>query len=106
MTSRHETLRSAEHFFPREERAERVPGSLDAQSIDQLLMRQAEMLLSIEHDINPAVFEILYSKIESENKILLDFMEMDAKSAQRKAQLSRTLKAEYFTQRRLDNNFI
>lgn len=106
MTSRNETLQSVEQFSPREEKSERVRGGLDIQGVEQLLMSQAEMLLSIEHDVNPAVYEVLYSKIESENQMLLDFMKLDAKSAQRKERLNKTLRAEYFTQRRLDSNLL
>lgn len=106
MDSRNETLRSAEWFSPREEPVERARGALDGERIEELFERQAEMLLSIEHDVNPAVFEVLYSKIEAEHRTLLDIMALSAQSARREERLSRTLKAEYFTQRRLDSDLL
>lgn len=106
MASQNETLRSAEWLAPGEEPTECAREALDGERIEELLERQSEMLLSIERDVSPVVFEVLYSKIEAEHQALLEIMALGAQATRRKERLNRTLKAEYFAQRRLDTHLL
>lgn len=106
MTVHNEKLRSVEHISPQEEKSVSASGRLDVKSIEQVLNKQAEMLLSIEHDIDSSQFDFLCEKIEYENTVLLKILEIDAQHLQTNKQLNRTLKAEHFTQKRLDANLI
>ncbi|MDE1925088.1 MAG: hypothetical protein KGH79_02825 [Patescibacteria group bacterium] len=106
MISRNEKLRSVERFSAEEEHIENTHRRLDTQDVERLLMRQAEMLLAIEHDVSPAVFDALYAKIEYENRFLLDIIVSDTEATRAKKRLNRTLKADYFIQKHFDANLI
>jgi hypothetical protein len=106
MISRSETLRSVERFSAEEAHTENMQHRLDLQDVEQLFVRQAEMLLTIERDVSPTIFATLYAKIERENQFLLDRVAADTEALRVKKRLNRTLTADYFIQKHFDANLI
>ena len=106
MPTHSEHLHNTEHLTANEERGQRGRPRLERTVVEQVLLQQAEMLLAIEHDISPAVYETLYAKIEREHAFLLARIASSTQEAQAATRRSRTLTAEYFTQKHFDSNLI
>lgn len=76
---------------------------LGAQKISQ---QRNAMLQTIARDITPALYEALEKKMEYEHASLLAIIESDTKADAMKKELNKTLKSEYFIQKRLDISHI
>jgi hypothetical protein len=76
---------------------------LDAQKIAQ---HRKHMLSSLLSDISPTLSEALEKKIEYEHQSLLAIIEIDTKADAVQKELNKTLKAEYFVQKKLDISHI
>lgn len=79
---------------------------LSPASVDQLCRDRSDMLASLSADISPALLERLRDKLTYERESLLWLIESDTKVAAAQHRADKTLKAEYFEQTPLPNDFI
>lgn len=64
------------------------------------------MLASLLDHISVSLYEALQRKIEYEYDSLLAIIDLDVEATNAKQELNKTLRSEYFVQKRLDANII
>lgn len=79
---------------------------LSPATIEQISRERGDMLASLSADISPALRERLRDKLAYERESLLWLIESDTKVAAAQHRADKTLKAEYFEQTPLPNDFI
>ncbi len=95
-----------ERFRGKETREVLPQKQLDPARVEQMFTQRKERLFSIKGDIGAALYEAIRAKVEYENSFLLGVIETDAKIAETRKRLNKTLKAEYFVQKPLDANIL
>ncbi len=72
----------------------------------KMVEQRRDMLASVARDISPALLHALEKKIEYEHQSLVAMIESDAKTEAVRKELNKTLKSEYFIQKKLDISLI
>lgn len=72
----------------------------------KMVEQRRDMLASVARDIGPALLHALEKKIEYEYESLVAMIESDAKTEAVRKELNKTLKSEYFIQKKLDVSLI
>ena len=80
--------------------------TLTKQIVEQNFSNCAEMLLSLEKDISPNLFDELYEKMEKENEFLLSVINRQREQTRINKRINRTLPSQFFSRKYFDENLI